>query len=423
MIHLDLKKKLDFWGGGLGLLVLYPFVRMVGILLRRDHSLTNPRHIAVLKILGGGSLLMIYPSLVAIKKKYPQTKISLVCGRSIKNFAEAYKLFDHIQVIDDRSALSFLKSGLQTLVWLFREVDVSVDLEIHSRMTTLITTVAMVKNRIGLVDQLSLWRKRIYTHAIYTNSSGKMSEAYDTVAALFGIQELPLTQIREMFSQQIRAESLPSSFPTTVNPRITLGLGCSDLAFERQMPLELWKNLLLQIHSRFPNVSLVFVGGPADQKLVEQLHDLSPDLRKFTVNLCGSLSLNGSLKVIQESSVFMGIDSALIHLARTLAIPSVSFWGPTSPEALLRAWPQQELQVFSKVHCSPCVHQTEKPPCLGQNICMNHSPHFTKVLNFIDEVLKNPSTTASATLSIPGRFTWVYEPNKKAPTQIELSVR
>lgn len=411
MIHLGLKKKFDFYIGGLGVALLYFPVRILGLILHRDHQLKDPKHLAVLKILGGGSLLMIYPVLSNFREKNPQTKITLICGRSIQNFAEMYKIFDEIKVIDDRSFFQFVKTGLSAFFFLLKNVDVTLDLEIHSRITTLLTTLSLVKNRVGLIDNSSLWRKRIYTHGIFVSASGSMAAAYDTAGPLFGLRTLNLSSIRETFCQQIDRETLPKDFSSQIPGQvdIAIGMGCSDLAFERQMSVKDWAQLLTLIKNKLPQVRFVFLGGPADQTLSRAVFAEAPHLAPSCHDLCGKVSLAVSLKVIHECRLFIGIDSALIHLARTLGTPSVSFWGPTSPDSLLRDWPQQELKVFSRLHCSPCVHQTETPPCHGKNVCMDHRSKFDDVLNFTTQILQHQKLDRPA-LKESARTTWIYTP-------------
>ena len=57
-MNLRLKQFLDFYLGGFLILLLRPVVVLVGRLLRRDHDAEVRGEICVLKLLGGGSLLL-----------------------------------------------------------------------------------------------------------------------------------------------------------------------------------------------------------------------------------------------------------------------------------------------------------------------------------------------------------------------------
>ncbi len=416
-IGLSLKKKIDLWLGGVGLNLIYFPVRLTALILRRKHTLQDPKKIVIIKILGGGSLLMIYPLLQELRRKFPKVQISLICGNSIKNFAETYGIFDQIKIINDKNAFSFIFSGCRNLLWLFRNCDVVIDLELHSRMTTLYTTIAMVRNRIGLIDSHSLWRKRIYTHAIYHNTQGEIFQAYDAIAALFKIEKIDVPAAQKKFAERI------SLIPIAVNETdfCTVGLGCSDLANERQMSLPQWAEFLTAILKANNGIRFVFLGNQADQKLVEELLRKFPQLQSACESLCGKIKLQESLRWIQKSKIFLGIDSGLVHLARFLNTPTISFWGPTSPVHLLRPLSVPELILKNPIHCSPCVHFTETPPCLGNNICMNHQHHLPKILDFVRQVYADQNVTVTKKSFPLVASTWVYLPDSPVPRKAEVS--
>ncbi len=423
MVKLNLKKEIDFWVGGTLILATYPFVRLAAVLLRRNHHLDKPKHIVFIKMLGGGSLSMLFPTVLGLREKYPGIKISLICNRSILHFAKSYELFDNIQTVQDQSLFQMITSGLKLLFWLASTADVTIDLEIHSRLTTVFTTLALVKNRIGLINHNSLWRKRLYTHALYVNSVKNLSEVYDSILGLFGISDVTLPNSQKYISELVAKKSIPSSFlPAIENKKIiTLGIGCSDLAIERQLPDKLWLQLMQSLLERNPNLVFLFLGGKDDQIIADRLKPQIGMHQNRVLSLCGQIDLATSLRCIQRSDFFIGIDSALIHLSRLLGVSSASFWGPTSPESLLRPLPINEIIISQNVHCSPCVHFTETPPCLGQNFCMDHSKSMQTTIEKINEILakKNqPKELSSRTTKV-----WAYYPDEVAPRSLVMKVR
>ncbi|NOZ68866.1 MAG: glycosyltransferase family 9 protein, partial [Deferribacteres bacterium] len=84
-------------------------------------------------------------------------------------------------------------------------------------------------------------------------------------------------------------------------------------------------------------------------------------------------SLDKSLSILSSADEFWGIDSSLLHYARMFKIKCVSFWGPTDPATLLREVPglQEEIN-YCRIPCSPCIHVTETPPCMGDNVCIQN---------------------------------------------------
>ncbi|MFP5519899.1 MAG: glycosyltransferase family 9 protein [Bdellovibrionia bacterium] len=414
-MNLKLKKLIDFWLGGAAVALLYLPVRFAGLLLKREHRLTPPRHLAFVKLLGGGSLLYLLPTIQSLKATYPQIRVSLVCSRQIKAFAETYGVFDEIQVLDDKTIGSLIGSSLRTLLWLFQNIDTTIDLEVHSRLTTIFTTISLAPNRIGLVDHRSLWRKRIYSHAVYTNPFQTIYDYYDAIAALFDIKTINLKTAQRAFREQILKVTLKEN----IENYFCVGVGCSDLALERMLTEKEWSQHLEAIALNYPNLTICFLGNQKDSLEVEKIVNLlSKEVQSRVKNLCGKLNLQESCRILIEARFYIGIDSALVHLARFLEKPVISFWGPTNPTALMRPLPSPSLAIYKKLLCSPCVHLTEKPPCNGQNICNQHSDKTKQIIEFIQNDLE---------IKVPAKVRhvdfWTYYPdNSETPRRLSLEV-
>src|SRR5262245_53768693 len=96
------KIALDRYLGGV-LVFLFNFLaRLLGRLLHRDHTLSVRGNITVIKVLGGGSLVMALPALLGIRRTYAAVKIRLLTTAGVKPFAETLGVFDEILILDDR---------------------------------------------------------------------------------------------------------------------------------------------------------------------------------------------------------------------------------------------------------------------------------------------------------------------------------
>jgi len=82
------KRILDFYLGGFLILLLRPIVALVGRVLRRDHTLGVKGAICVQKLLGGGSLVVAYPALLGLRRRWPDARLSLVCTPAVAPFAD-----------------------------------------------------------------------------------------------------------------------------------------------------------------------------------------------------------------------------------------------------------------------------------------------------------------------------------------------
>jgi ADP-heptose:LPS heptosyltransferase len=357
------KQIVDFWLGGLLLLLLFLPVHGLGLLLRRDHSLSRRRGCAVIKMVGAGSLLLATPVLQAIREKFPEGGFFLVGTKVVTGFAEGNDWFDACWTIDESTLFRFVVSNLRAILNIARNCDHVIDLEVHSRLSVIFSVLTMARNRIGFVDEAVFWRRGFYTHMNFFNSQGAVYGFYDTLASWFGIHCVPVSRVHAAYAARVRTTPLPAG--VTIPPRyVAVAPACSDFGKERQLRPDEWRSLLAGATSS--EASVVLLGGPADQPLCQAIvAELGCGL-----DLSGKLSLAQSAAVLAQAERFYGIDSLLLHLARALNVRATSIWGPTDPATRLRPGVTDDFIYYTKLLCSPCIHVHETPPCGGARVCI-----------------------------------------------------
>ncbi len=364
-MKLQTKKTLDYYLGGLLMAFLKPCVWLLGLVLRRHHHLEVRRSLCVIKMLGGGSLVIAYPALLGLRRRYPSATLSLITTREILPFAETLNVFDRIDVIDDRLPLSTLWTGLGCL-WRNFGVDTVIDLEVYSRLTTILSTLTAARNRIGFYLEAVFWRQRLHTHLIFFNRSSGSFHWYDAIARLLGAEPASVIACREHLRAHL---GLPAA-PARPAGRVAIGHSCSALAVERMLTPQQWATVFRE-HGAPAEAALFGIAGDraAAEQIIAAVAPASPATR--LENLCGELLLADTVRRMDSCGQFWGVDSALLHYARLLGLRCISYWGPTDPATRLRPVPGlEERTYYRRVACSPCVHVAETPPCHGQNICI-----------------------------------------------------
>lgn len=358
------KKKFDLLIGGLAVFFLKPIVIALGFLLRRPHVLEVRGRILVMKLVGGGSLVLAYPALLALKQKINnQYPLTIVTTPSVAPFARELQLFDKIYVINDRNLITLFVSTLRFFLTQIFRVDTCIDLEIHSRGTAILSLLTLARNRLGFFKESIYWRKNLYTHLVFYNTYSCSSDFYNALVSLLKVSGVQYDQAAEVFQKQHGANQ--------EGPEWCLSFACSEHASERQLSPKQWI-LALKKTSITKDNPIVLLGSRRDYA---QAEILKQEIEKLTdiscFNECGKYDLGGTVKRIARSQNFIGIDSGLLHLARLLGKSTISFWGPTDPNTRLTPRRKGEDVVFyNKVSCSPCVHFADIPPCHGQNRCI-----------------------------------------------------
>jgi len=363
------KQRLDRILGAWLLVVLRPLAQLAGKLMHRDHASTPRGEIVFVKLMGGGSLLIALPSLLGVRRRFPDCSLTLVCGSPVAPFAELIGIFDRIEIVNDRGGvLALVASAARILLALvFRRVDTVIDLEVYSQLTTVFSLLTLARNRIGFYVESTYWRRNVLTHLVFFNRARGVFHFYAAAARLLGARPARRDEVRAYLLEC-------SGGAQPAGEYVAVGAGCSDLASVRLLPPAEWVAYARSHRAELEGRQWVFLGAASDRTTSEAVASALREAfgTEFAYeNYCGELSLSESLARIAGAHRFLGIDSALVHAARALGAPSVSFFGPTDPATLLEPIEGYAEEVhYRPPICSPCLHVTQTPPCKGCNVCM-----------------------------------------------------
>ena len=369
-MNIERLRKFDLLIGSVLIVLLRPASIMLGTILRRNHDLDIKKQLVVVKIKGGGSLLLALPALLSLRKKYPNKKFTLVTSTEVKPFAELMGVFDEIVLVDTSHFISFFFSSLRAIRKAWR-ADGLINFEIHSKLTTVFSSFSCARNRFGFYHETNSWQRDVITHLFFYNITSPVYINYNQVALALGATILPYKEVSDFFVQH---NQLAASNSVEQHIKVALAPFCSDLGKEREFLPEHWAKILKRKFENKP-LELILLGGPSDRHrasaLESYLKKVLPDLK--IDNRVGQTTLLQSASILKAANEFLTIDSGLNHIARLIGgdVHITSYWGPTDPITRLAPFPNlKETVVYEKLFCSPCVHVVATPPCKGNNICM-----------------------------------------------------
>jgi len=81
-----------------------------------------------------------------------------------------------------------------------------------------------------------------------------------------------------------------------------------------------------------PDLRLALIGGPDERDATDEMLALcAPETRARAVSFAGACDLRGSLGLVSHLGLFLGNDTAIMHSAVALGVPTVALFGPTNP--------------------------------------------------------------------------------------------
>lgn len=368
LLRLTTKIAVDRWLAGSLLLLLKPVVMLLGYVLKRDHRLTVGKSVLVIKLVGGGSLFIALPNLLGLRQRYPNAELILLATPAVRPFAEAMNVFDRIELVDESSLPRLLLSVVRSW-WRLLGVDTVVDLEVHSVSSTLFALLTLARNRLAFYLHDDGHKRYIATHLLFLQQFSGVYWFYDQLFGLLGAERADAGAVR----RKLLPEGASAALARDDVPWLALGHACSDLSKERELPPDGWVTVFSRRFAPHDHFRVTIFGGRGDTAAGEQVaRALRAGFPRAEVdNACGRYTIAEVIACFALVDAFWGIDSGLLHIARAVGKPTVSFWGPTDPATLLRDLdPARDEVHYRKLPCSPCVHVAARAPCRGDNVCI-----------------------------------------------------
>lgn len=339
--------------------------------------------ILVIKFFGMGSILLMGPAIRALRDKYPSAKITIFTFQNNREICELTDMFDEIISLKTGSILNIIWDTFRKLLYLRRQrFDVCIDMEFFSKFSTIIAYLTKSRVRVGyFLIQIGtiikmMWRGNLLTHQVYYNQHKHVTESFLALTRAIGADtiqrsyaQLHITQdSRDVVNEMLRYVLKDGEYLIAVN------INTSNLCLERKWPAENFRLLIKKLTSGAPNLKIALIGGREDVTYVQSFIDSSKGIIEDgkMIDLSGKLSMAQLCALLEKSRFFITNDSGPLHMAVSLGRPTVSFFGPETPQ---RFGPRDDAHLIfycEDVYCTPClnVYNQKIALCNGDNVCM-----------------------------------------------------
>jgi len=356
---------------------------IAGLAVGRSHKLSPSiqpetiKKILILKFFGGGSILLASPIFSRIKETLPGARISIITLSENNEICSLLTPIDNIYYLDLKSPVSFFLKFLN----LIREIknenyDVIVDLEFITNFSALTTLLISLTSKpataIGFSSP-SRWRNKVYSVTIPFDHSRHITGIFEKLFSPivgkpsnvdFSAPKRDLLSAAELSPLTTTLSETDSEIKKIVCVNINAG----KLSLLRRWPQENYAELILGLYHRF-GVKTVLVGGKEDISYVDEFTKKLPsDIDLF--NFCGKLSIKELIGLFSKSRLLITNDSGPLHIASTVGLPTVSFFGPETPY-LYGPLGSEHHVFYEDMFCSPCIniYNSKKSDC-HNNICL-----------------------------------------------------
>jgi ADP-heptose:LPS heptosyltransferase len=290
---------------------------------------------------GIGDEILFLPVLATIKKAFPHWHITLLLEPRSRTILEITDLIDEIKLFDIKkqpllpddylSLIEILRSGnYQTVISSGR-----------SPLVACLLFASGISKRIGYDS--GLFSRLLLARAVKLNKNQYAANMYHDL-----VQGLDLNT-KEVVPQILVPESNLQTMQNFIGnfsgKKILIHPGTSRLAIKKGIiktwPVENWASLIKKLLLK-ENLQVILAGGPDDQEIITGINRLlsqqlldTPATNAFISAYGATKNLADLAALISLSDLFIGVDSAPMHIAVALSKPLLALFGPTDPAHLL----------------------------------------------------------------------------------------
>jgi lipopolysaccharide heptosyltransferase II len=336
----------------------------------------EPQSVLVMRFGAMGDVLLTTPALAALREKWPNTKIIYTTKKTYVDLIRTHPAIDEIVALkpDDKIKDFFFR---------LKEMQIDYVLDLHDKTRSKILRQIVPKNRQIVWQKRSgleglLVRLGLRTHQPKMHIAQRFHQAVEKMTAS-QLTRCPMRYAVDPISLEFITKDLEQKIPDAHNNII--GIAPAAKWVTKSWPEEHFKNLSRRLLEK--GYKVVLVGSDKDKACCDAIAKAAPE----AINYCDATNFAQLGALIGQCKVFIANDSGPMHMARALGIPTLAFFGSTSPKQF-DFTPHQVL--FENLTCSPCSLYGRKRCPYGHLNCL-HMISVDDAWHAFEQLVTKPS--------------------------------
>lgn len=271
-----------------------------------------------------GDVLLTTPLLHSLRQAYPQSVIDVLVFEGKESILEGNTDINNTITIPERPRII---DTVFLIGKIFRRYDISISTLSGDR--PLLYALCSGKKRISVVPPprwQDFWKRFIST--AWTELDDKNTHTVTQYLRLAELLDIPLYYQVINPKSPLAEEKLDRRLPFDWRKQPFVVLHLTPMWRYKYWTLDGWTELATYlIESGF---SVVLIGGGKRRDMGYSYSALFK-MPKNVVSLVGKLRFSEVTVLIQASRLYVGLDTAVTHLAAATGVPTVAIYGPTNP--------------------------------------------------------------------------------------------
>ena len=345
-------------------------------------------NILIVKTSAIGDVTHTLPALNALRKFYPESRITWLVEKAASDVIEGHRALDRILISERKRWIKNLREPRRRFA--LAEIHAFIEHLRDTKYDLAIDFQGLLKS--GIWMALARARRKVGFGPGMDHAEHSWIFYNERVPAVSMEHHAVKRELMLLSSIGISCRNIEFDYPVSEDDHHNLSevlSGCgigSDSRIVCINPMARWETKLwyperfAQVADRLAkrNFAVIFTGGHEDFAPIRQI---TAQMKSRAINLAGKTSLKTFGALFQRSDLLVTTDTGPMHICAAVDTPVIAIFGPTAP---WRTGPfgDRHRVIRSSIKCSPCF----KRNCSARQ-CMNEIS-IGKVMETIGEMLQ-----------------------------------
>lgn len=405
-MKVDTMRKIDRWAGipltFILTLILKPINWFVFKVKKGAPDISRTLFIELSEM---GSAIIVDPAMRKLQNDGNAELFFLIFKDNVKSLGILNTVADeNIFKMRSDTPLNLITDIVRFVFWCRKsQITTTIDLELFSRITALLSGVSGATSRIGyttLHDE-GCYRGNMLTHPVRYNSHVHIAKNFMALSnTALGLQDTPYATVavsddevkltQRTFTPEDHSpviEKIKGMYPAYNNQRIVLiNPNASELLPQRRWLAEYFAQVMSSILTQHDDVIIIITGAPAERADAEAL--LQRVKHERCLNSSDVFTFDELLPLYNMSTLMLTNDSGPGHFSAVTPLKVYVLFGPETP-ALYGSLGNAE-NFYLGLPCSPCVSATNhrKTSCVTRPCITGIKPDvvFNKLNDYLNKI-------------------------------------
>ena len=283
----------------------------------------KPESILVIATRRIGDVILTTPLIRSLRHAYRDARLDVVVFDGTESCISANKDIDNIITITEGATF---REQIKTICKLFRQYDLAISTLSGDRPT--FYSLIAGKISIGFVEngyKHSWQRILLDKYLLFDNSETHTVKMNLSLLKLLDVRQIPEVTIPWVGEDELKVNEL---LPFDIDKEQYAVLHVYPMFSYKMWHDAGWADLIRWLNAKGLRTVLTGSNSPDEREYISRFRQPLP---YDSINVAGALSLSGVASLLSKASVYIGLDTAVTHMAAALGIPTIALYGPTNP--------------------------------------------------------------------------------------------